>query len=368
MAKVDRIVELLERRIAQGDYALRPVPAETTLADETGVSRMTARKAVIRLVERGLLTRAPNGRLTVNLTSSPSGKSEAPGPAERPVTATPLTRFAFAAPAHGSAEIDRWRVAADHCVAEASANLRIVHFHHWDDPVLTETVSSFDGVFLIPPAEGIPKAVAERLRSGRARLVALDCDLTAYGIRSVDLVPPNSVHRLLDHLAALGHRKIHCFNSQPMDSVVQDRIEQWSLWLAAQGASGSLINEPDVSYGDPARRGYEAMSQRLAEGPLNATAVMCVTMPAALGAMRAMYERGLQVGKDISLCAANDEGLASYLCPSLTATRMPDPAPYLKTCLNWMRDADYVGPLLMRPVEVPLFIGESTGPVPKKIR
>src|SRR2546425_11275410 len=65
MPKVDRIIALMENRIRRGDYSLRPLPAESKLALETGVSRMTARKAVLRLVGQGLLTRASNGRLVI---------------------------------------------------------------------------------------------------------------------------------------------------------------------------------------------------------------------------------------------------------------------------------------------------------------
>jgi hypothetical protein len=370
MAKVDKIVAVLEIRIARGDYAMRPVPPESRLAAEVGVSRMTARKALLRLLERGLLSREANGRLTAKRTPAngapSSGLLGSDVLDDGGVSAKNRLEVAFVAPAHGSAEIDRWRVAAEKAVARVQGRLRNVHFHHWDEPVLNEAVDSFDGIFLVPSAEPIPPAVAHQLRSGRAKVVALDSDLTNYAIRSVDLIPPSSVQRLLDHLASLGHRTIDCFNAQPVDAVVEQRIEQWSLWRAAQGADGELINDPDASNGDPPRHAYAAMARRLAERPFVATAVMCVTMPAALGVMRAMYERGIKVGSDVSVCAANDEGIASLLCPSLTATRMPDPLPYLVVCLEWMAGTTpYVGPLLSRPSEVPLFIGESTGPAPQ---
>ena len=99
-------------------------------------------------------------------------------------------------------------------------------------------------------------------------------------------------------------------------------------------------------------------------GAFDSTALVCITLPAAMGAMRALYERGLKPGKDMSLCSANDEGLAAFLCPSLTAVQMPDPLPYLTLSMEWMGGKDHVGPLLSRPDEASLFIGESTGPAP----
>ena len=82
-------------------------------------------------------------------------------------------------------------------------------------------------------SEPVPAAVARRLRGGRARLVALDADLTSHGIRSIDLIPPSSMQRLLDHLAGLGHRTIHCFNTQPVDFVVEQPMADQPLAGAA---------------------------------------------------------------------------------------------------------------------------------------
>ena len=51
-AKFQRVVAVLERRIRRGDYLLRPLPGERRIAEETGVSHMTARKAVRALLDR----------------------------------------------------------------------------------------------------------------------------------------------------------------------------------------------------------------------------------------------------------------------------------------------------------------------------
>lgn len=203
MAKVDRIIELLSARINRGDYTVRPFPAEAKLAEETGVSRMTARKAILSLVGRGELRRLPNGRLVVGtLEAAPRNASGRRGnPSNRlgrPAngTPTPMRHIGFAAPAYGSAEIDRWRIAAERAVALAGVRLRILHFHHWDDPILTEALKSFESLFIVPPAEPVTEALATRLRDGPARVVALDCDLTPHGIRSINLAPPTTVVRL----------------------------------------------------------------------------------------------------------------------------------------------------------------------------
>lgn len=60
------VIEVIEQRIARGDYLLKNIPGERKLAQEVGVSYMTARKAVLHLIERQVLTRRPNGTLDVH--------------------------------------------------------------------------------------------------------------------------------------------------------------------------------------------------------------------------------------------------------------------------------------------------------------
>ena len=84
--------------------------------------------------------------------------------------------------------------------------------------------------------------------------------------------------------------------------------------------------------------------------------------------MRACYEAGIKVGRDLSVCAVNDEGLGAYLTPSLTCLQSLPRATYLRRALGWMLSKEkWDGPLLLQPdqAEVPLFVGESTGPAPQ---
>ena len=64
--KFQKVMSVIEQRIRQGDYVLNPIPGERKIAEETGVSHMTARKAVRGLLERKLLIRRPNGLLDVH--------------------------------------------------------------------------------------------------------------------------------------------------------------------------------------------------------------------------------------------------------------------------------------------------------------
>ncbi len=350
MPKYAQFSNVLELRIRQGDYTVRELPTEQELADEVGVSRTTARRAMLRLMEKGLLLRKPHGKVVVNQ--------------EHQALAGRL-RLAFMAPAFSSPEYEKWRFAVDRSAVKFGANVRMVDFVHWDDPAIPQTLAGFDGVFLVPSSEPIPPAVMARLGATK-NLVVLDGDFSRHGIPSVQLLSPMFVHRLADHLHDLGHRRIDCLNTQPHDDVVLARIEQWRLWQRVRKTGGRLIDEPVEAFMHAAPKAHAVMSRLLDAGQFNATALLCITDPAAMGAIRALHDHGRVTGKDISVCAVAGGGLARYQVPSLTVLETPDPAPYLEVCLDWFqrRNDPWVGPLLVQPGSLSLFIGESTGPVP----
>ncbi|MBN1674852.1 MAG: substrate-binding domain-containing protein [Kiritimatiellae bacterium] len=354
-AKYLDTARLIRERLLRGDYALGEIPGERELAVQSGVSHMTARKAVQTLLDEGWLRRRGNGRL-------------APAAAEAKREAGMLV--GFLAPAYVSGHTDRLRAALERCAAGRGVRVRPVDYVHWSDPVLGEAIASFDGTFLVPSSEAMPPHVIDRLRGRPRPLVSLELDLTAHGIPSLDLFPTASIDRLLDHLAALGHRHIVCLNTQPANPITQERIARWRFWCARQGVDGALIDEPVEPFHSALERAYTVMARRLKARAFAGTAIVAVTEAAALGAMRALRERGFRIGRDISIGAVNDEGLARYLNPTLTALQMPDPAPYLEFCLDWMAagGGEWAGPLLIQPSDVPLFKGESTGPCCREAR
>jgi len=351
MSKFKSIIELLEIRIRRGDYAVAELPAEGKLAKDIGVARLTARKAVNHLVDKGVLFRLPNGRATIRRKSRLSG--------------IPL-QLAFLAPTYvNSNDTNLCRIAAKKAASAAGANLRSVEYVSWDDPSIESALRGFDGVFFKPWTEFTPQWIIESIKKSPASVFVLDQDLSEHGVRSLCPFPPVFLQRLLDHLAGLGHKRIDCFNVQPIESVIAKRIEQWNIWKAAHGMSGELWSMESDS---PLKASYDSMLRLLDSAPLSATAFLCTTGPCAIGAMRALHERRISIAKDVSICAVNDEGLGRYVVPTLTALEMPDLVPFMSICIQWMARGEkkWVGPLRMQPEEIPMFIGESTGPAPDR--
>ncbi len=349
MLKYLKIANLLEKRIHYGDYAVKEIPPERELALQTGVSRMTTRKAIQTLIKKNILVRLPNGQLEVNRQRGNQNRR---------------LQLAFLEPAFHSLYADVWRGPVEIAADNLKASVRPIDFVHWDDPAIPDALNNFDGVFLLPVSEDFSPEVLNILKKSRAPLVVFDQDLTEHGIPSAFIFPPVFVQHLLDHLDSLGHRHIDCLNTQPKEQICVQRIEQWNLWRAKHGYQGRLFDEPVKSYGFAWIQAYHVMGRLLDRGEFNASALFCTTQSVAIGAMRAMHERGLKVAKDISVCAANDDGTCQYLCPSITCLKKPDIVPHITLCVEWMARGgkNWVGPLLLKSASDPVFIGETTGP------
>ena len=344
-----KVAQTIRNRVLHGDYALKPIPSERHLAGELGVNYMTVRRGLQMLEEEGLLFRDPNGRKRVK-------------PLKQGVKK--YLNYAFIMPTLTSHAIELWRSAMEKAAAATGAKVRPILLMRWEDPILLDVLEGFDGIFLIPVPEPIPEAIAARLRDAQHKVVVVEQDYSRFGLPSLRIFPPVFVQRLLDHLAARGHSRIGCFNTQKTDTEVAERIGQWRLWMSAHGYTGRLINESVESHGDPMLHAYEVMAKMLSGSSRPEETAWCfTTAPAAIGAMCAMIDRGLQPGRDVAVCAANGEGWAMMSNPPLTALEAVDPVPFVSCCMDWMRSGEHwQGPLLMEPAHVPLFIRESTQP------
>ncbi|HEX4123202.1 MAG TPA: GntR family transcriptional regulator, partial [Tepidisphaeraceae bacterium] len=185
--KASQVVERLSQRIRAGDYHLQSLPAERDLAQEIGVSHVTARKAIQMLMDEGLLRRLENGRLAVRRNTEPG---------QRKVDA----QIALLVPAWESSAVTRWQVGLSQLASRYQCSCRTVHYGHSDDPLIFNTLEGFDGTFFLPVPEPMPEYFFPALLKLRRRLVVLDSDWVEYGVPSMRMYPPVFVQKLLDHL------------------------------------------------------------------------------------------------------------------------------------------------------------------------
>jgi LacI family transcriptional regulator len=117
------------------------------------------------------------------------------------------------------------------------------------------------------------------------------------------------------HLARLGHRRIGFLGGDPKLATHKEREAGWRDALAD---AGIIFDEALVFPGAPTRRGgREAMESVLAM-PRPPSAVLCYNDIVAIGATRALLDRGMAPGHDMGVVGFDDIAEAQDNAPPLT--------------------------------------------------
>jgi DNA-binding LacI/PurR family transcriptional regulator len=346
-AKYTEVMSVIKRRIREGDYLLSKFPGERKIADETGVSYMTARRAILELIDQKVLVRGPSGALDVH-----------PAYAKRAKPA----QVVFLYPAYASTYLTQLRGLVSDFAQQQGVALRPVQFVHWDETTVLEAVEQARAALVIPYGPAIPQRLLEPFRENK--VVILDGDFTRDGLPSIRLFRRECIELVFEHLYRLGHRRIDCLNTQNRNAEIERRIEVWEQWRRRRGVTGQLWDDPAPVFTDPTVVAYQAMSRIVEQKLSSATAIVGTTCPAAIGAVRASWERGISVGHDLSIAAVNIEPPAEFFCPSITGLNTPDLSEVLEGCFEWFFGrSSWSGPRLLEPQNATLFNGESAGKI-----
>lgn len=174
----------------------------------------------------------------------------------------------------------------------------------------------------------------------------------------------------IDHLAELGHRRIAFMVGQPWSL---DSTDRWEAIQAAARHHSILIDPKLVitlgTAGWSADIGYEPMRKLLME-TRDFTAVFAFNDTAAMGAIRALIDEGLQVPHDVSVLGFDDVVNAKFFIPRLSTIRQPLESmgrSAVERLLSTISNPGKHMPTTIR-VQPELMIRESTGPALKTAR
>lgn len=167
-----------------------------------------------------------------------------------------------------------------------------------------------------------------------------------------------------EHLLSLGHRRIGCIARPVLLSHSRERVRGYQ---SALEEAGIAFDERLVAAGGyRLENGYEAIQSLLSlDDP--PTAVFTYNDIMAIGAIRALRERGMDVPQDFSVVGFDDIPDAAYTCPALTTVRQAKYEMGAKgiELLLKIVDGEIADPQAKEHVDVELVIRESTGPAPK---
>lgn len=120
------------------------------------------------------------------------------------------------------------------------------------------------------------------------------------------------------HLADLGHRRIGYLSGNLTWSSMRTRYE---AFRKAIKSAGIVFDKELVAECDHTWTGGAVGMTTLLNLPKPPTGVLCCNDVAAIGALKTLYGKGLQAGKDISLIGFDDLTLCQFTQPPLTTIR-----------------------------------------------
>jgi DNA-binding LacI/PurR family transcriptional regulator len=165
----------------------------------------------------------------------------------------------------------------------------------------------------------------------------------------------------VEHLVALGHRRIAFLGWPEGHRVGDDRARGWHAAMTGHGlADGATRWDTRDTISDAA-----GVAGRMLDAPRRPTAVVGVSDTVAVGALHAARARGLAIGRDLSIVGFDDTPSAALLTPSLTS--ISQPLEEAARLLVEMLVARLAGRRLKQRsvlLEPALVVRDSTGPAP----
>ncbi|MBC7264293.1 MAG: LacI family DNA-binding transcriptional regulator [Chloroflexi bacterium] len=138
----------------------------------------------------------------------------------------------------------------------------------------------------------------------------------------VDVDNQGGVREAIEHLLALGHRRIGLI-AWPEDSLTGTLRLQG--YLEAMASAGISVDPAWIVRTEHTVTAGQQAAGQLLDLPADRrpTAIMAVSDFMAIGAMNAIQNRGLGVGRDVAIIGFDDAPLVQYLRPPLTSVRQP---------------------------------------------
>jgi DNA-binding LacI/PurR family transcriptional regulator len=166
---------------------------------------------------------------------------------------------------------------------------------------------------------GIEQPLYEQLAHRNIPLVLVDAGPDRPGISLLKVDYYHGIRQGVQHLAALGHRKIGFISGPPGLHSAQSRVQAFMKSIAECG----IVAESDwLVAGDHTLEGGISAMEKILAGPRQPTAIMCSNDMTALGVLHKAYRAGLRVPHDLSVIGFDDIHMARVMIPPLTSIQM----------------------------------------------
>ncbi|GBC94809.1 HTH-type transcriptional repressor CytR [bacterium HR16] len=177
---------------------------------------------------------------------------------------------------------------------------------------------SVDGVVLVAPRTH--SAALQWAQQANIPAVVVGSTLPNTPLSCVDVDDTSAIYQAVCWLIEMGHRRIGHIAGPQTQWSAKRRLQAYRQAMQDAGIEVKLGWVVEGHYTPPS--GKEAMEQLLNVAP-ELTAVVCGNDWMAMGAMEAIYQKGLRVPEDISLVGFDDIDTAQWVTPPLTTMRQP---------------------------------------------
>lgn len=200
--------------------------------------------------------------------------------------------------------------------------LYFVSSHHWNRDLIRQRLE----VFAERGAEGVILINTPAVTAPNLPLVSIGSLEYDFPLTHITLDNAHGIRLALEHLYALGHRRIAFLKGHTQSSDAESR---WASCVEAARGLRLRIHKEDVVQLkriddglDPIREGYVA-GKRLLNASQKFTALLAFNDMSAIGAINAFRDAGKRIPEEISVVGFDDIQAATIVQPALTTVRQP---------------------------------------------
>ncbi|OAM90843.1 LacI family transcriptional regulator [Termitidicoccus mucosus] len=198
-----------------------------------------------------------------------------------------------------------------------------------------------DGMIVCPASESFEHLA--RYAKERRPLVLVDQVSPEIGLPYVTSDNFAAGKMATAHLLEYGHKRIACLQGRPTTITSRLRVQGYAAALAGRG----IAFDPAIVVGDSFdEQGGYLDTKLLLQSGRDVTAILALSDPLALGALRALAEEKRRVPEDVSIIAFDDQPFLAHLSPPLTTVAQSARAmggAAVKILFERMRVADAAG-------------------------
>lgn len=242
-------------------------------------------------------------------------------------------------------------------------NVVLGHAHgRADEAILLRSVLEtrhVDAILVLGDMGDQPRLI-EELRGDHVPVVALWQGSASHGLAMVSVDNAYGISEALDHLLALGHRRIAFISGHPLGDI-EERSAAYGARMRAEGLDIPPGYVQHVS-NEPA--GGEQALAALMELAVPPTSIVCSTDQLAIGVLHGAAIRGLAVPDELSVVGFDDLPISAFTVPSLTTIRMPVREMAAKAVQMAIEGTQQDGSVTVEVLRPELVVRQSTAVVP----